>query len=307
MKKILVTGSNGLLGTALKKILGAGHIYHTRKDCDLLNYEDTFNYIKHHVEVNGVDTIIHAAARVGGVKANLENNEQFFHENYYISNNVLKCAYELHIDNFVNVLSTCIFPDSNIVYPLTRDQIDNGDPHFSNYGYSYAKRLSGYETKIFQKILNKNWFSIVATNLYGPNDNFNLENSHLIPGMIHRAYLAKQRNEPFVIWGDGSPLRQFVHSEDLAKLIIWSIDNWNSNEHCMMINEQEHSVLEIATIIKNKFEIADDMISFDTSKPKGQFKKPAATDIKDFEFMDIQNGISDTIDWFINNYNIARK
>jgi len=307
MKKILVTGSNGLLGTALKKILGPNHIYHTRQDCDLLNYTDTYEYISNQVKTNGVNTIIHTAARVGGVKANLENNNKFFYENYYISNNVIKSAFELNIDNFVNVLSTCIFPNDNITYPLTKNQIDNGAPHFSNYGYSYAKRLSGYETKIFQKILQKNWFSVVATNLYGPNDNFNLESSHLIPGMIHRAYLAKKNNEPFVIWGDGSPLRQFVHSEDLANLILWSIDNWCNYEHCMMINEKEYSVLQIANIIKNKFKISDNMMLFDKNKPKGQFRKPALSDVHHFKFKDIEVGISETIDWFISNYNEARK
>ena len=305
--KVLVTGSNGLLGKSLQKVLGPGHVYHTRQDCDLLNYTDTYNYIKDKVENEGVDTIIHVAARVGGVKANMENNETFFKENYYISNNVLKSAFELNITNFINVLSTCIFPNENITYPLTSDQIDNGKPHPSNYGYSYAKRLSGYETQIFREMTGNNWFSVVATNLYGKYDNFNLESSHLIPGMIHRAYLAKQNNEPFVIWGDGSPLRQFVLADDLAELLVWSIDNWNSGEHCMMVNTTEVSVLEISKIIQQKFNISDSMIQFDPSKPKGQFKKPATTDVSHFEFTPLSNGISDTIDWFIDNYNTTRK
>ena len=306
--KVLVTGSSGLLGSALKKILGPGHIYHTRQDCDLLDYEKTLAYITNAVNTNGVDTIIHAAARVGGVKANMENNDLFFKDNYYISSNVLKSAYELNIKNFVNVLSTCIFPDINITYPLTSDQIDNGAPHSSNYGYSYAKRLAGYETEIFRNMTKNNWFSIVATNLYGPHDNFDLENSHLIPGMIHRAYLAKKNNEIFSIWGDGSPLRQFVHADDMATLIIQSLDNWQGqSNHCMMINEREVSILEISKIITNKFKIPDDKIAFDPTKPKGQFRKPAKSDVNHFTFKSIVDGIEDTIDWFINNYEIARK
>jgi len=305
--KILITGSNGLLGSALKKILGKGHIYHTRKDCDLLDFKKTLAYIKDKVENEGVDTIIHAAARVGGVKANMENNELFFKENYYISNNVLKSAYELDIKNFINVLSTCIFPDKNVIYPLTPDQIDKGMPHPSNYGYAYAKRLSGYETKIFRDMTKNNWFSIVATNLYGPHDNFNLESSHLIPGMIHRAYLAKKNNTVFDIWGDGSPLRQFVHSEDLAALIIQSIDTWNQEEHCMMVNEQEVSILEISKIITDKFKIPPNKIVFDPTKPRGQFRKPASSDVSDFKFKSIVDGINETIDWFIKNYDTTRR
>jgi GDP-L-fucose synthase len=82
-----------------------------------------------------------------------------------------------------------------------------------------------------ENLTNLNWFNIVPTNVYGPNDNFHLEHSHMIPGMIHRAYLAKKNNEKFVIWGDGSPLRQFIHSEDLANNIIWSIENWKEDKH----------------------------------------------------------------------------
>jgi len=305
--KVLVTGAGGLLGNALQKVLGSQHIYHTRADCDLLNYEDTYNYIKDKVENHGVDTIIHAAARVGGVKANMENNDTFFKENYYISNNVLKSAFELNIKNFINVLSTCIFPNENITYPLTPEQIDNGKPHPSNYGYSYAKRLSGYETQIFREITGNNWFSVVATNLYGAHDNFNLESSHLIPGMIHRAYQSKQSGEPFVIWGDGAPLRQFVLADDLAELLVWSIDNWNNSEHCMMVNSKEVSVLEISKIIQKKFEIPDDMIQFDKSKPAGQFKKPAISDVTHYSFKPLDIGINETIDWFVNNYNTLRK
>jgi GDP-L-fucose synthase len=305
--KVLVTGSNGLLGRALKKVLGDGHIYHTREDVDLTNYEETFNYLQDKVLNEGVDTVIHTAARVGGVSANMNNNQSFFDDNYIINSNVIKACSILQIDNFVNILSTCIFPHENIVYPLTSEQIDNGAPHPSNYGYSYAKRLSGYETQIFRNVLNKNWYSVVPTNLYGPHDNFNLEDSHLIPGMIHRAYLAKQNNEKFVIWGDGSPLRQFVYSEDMAKLIVWSLNNWGSEKHCMMIDETEVSVMEVANIISKKFGFSNEDLIFDDTKPKGQFRKPAASDIKDFNFKPIEDGINETIDWFITNYETARK
>jgi GDP-L-fucose synthase len=130
----------------------------------------------------------------------------------------------------------------------------------------------------------------------------------MIPGMIHRAYLAKKNNENFVIWGDGTPLRQFIHSEDLAKNIIWALKNWNSETHFMAINEQEVSVMEIAKIITEKFELAEDQLIFDSSKPKGQFRKPAKTDIpSNFDFINLKQGIFETIDWFVENYSNARK
>ncbi len=264
-------------------------------------------YIKNKIENDGVNTIIHCAAKVGGIKANMDSNEEFFKINYHINNNILKVAAEFKVENFVNVLSTCIFPSDNIEFPLTPEQIDRGKPHNTNYGYSYAKRLSGYETKIFRNVLNKNWFSVIPTNLYGRHDNFNLETSHLIAGMIHRAYLSKINNEKFVIWGDGKQLRQFVHSDDLADLILWSLENWKSEEHCMLINETEISVLEIANLIKKKFEFNDGDIVFDLSKPKGQHRKPAISHVNNYKFKPIEEGINETIDWFIKNYNTIKK
>lgn len=302
-KKILVTGSDGLLGSALKKILGENHVYHTKNDCDLTNSFETEKYITDQVKNFKVNTIIHCAARVGGIQANTNNNLGFFIDNFEINKNVLKSAFKNNIPNFVNILSTCIFPNENIIYPLTPDQIDNGAPHPSNYGYSYAKRLSWYETKIFRKMTKNNWISVVPTNLYGPNDNFHLESSHLIPGMIHRAFLAKKNNTKFVVWGDGTQLRQFVYSEDLAKLIIWSLDNWNKEEPCMLIDEKEVSILDIVKIIIKRFEIDESDIIFDDTKPKGQFKKPAISHVKEYNFKKLETGINETINWFIENYN----
>jgi GDP-L-fucose synthase len=205
-------------------------------------------------------------------------------------------------------MSTCIFPDKNIVFPLTPEQIDNGDPHFSNHGYSYAKRLSGYETNMINKILGSNWVSVIPTNVYGQHDNFHLEEGHMIPAMIHRAYLSKKNKEKMVIWGDGSPLRQVIYSQDLAKLILWSLDNWKNELPFMAINKHEHSILEIAKVICNYFEIPNEDLIFDETKPMGQFRKPAITNAPDeFIFTDLKLGIEKTIDWFINNYENIRK
>jgi GDP-L-fucose synthase len=306
--KVLVTGSNGLLGTALKKLLGEGHIYHTRRDADLTNEIITKEYITYHVKNSDVDTIIHCAAMVGGVQANSINNETFFIENYKINNNVINSAFINGVKNFVNLSSTCIFPDSNITYPLTADQIDIAPPHPSNHGYSYAKRLSGYQTKIIRQLTGNNWITIVPTNVYGPNDNFHPDHSHMIPGIIHRAYNCKQNNEDFVIWGDGSPLRQFIHSKDLAKVILWAIDNWNSDVPFMAVNDNEHSVMDIVKIVAKKFGIQNDNLIFDETKPRGQFRKPAKSDIpKDYQYINLEKGITETIEWFINNYKTLRK
>jgi GDP-L-fucose synthase len=306
--KVLVTGSNGLLGNALKELLGNDHIYHTRNDVDLLDERMTKEYITYHVKNSKIDTIIHCAAKVGGVQVNSNNNESFFIENYKINNNVIYSSFENNVKNFVNLSSTCIFPDVNITYPLTANQIDIAPPHSSNYGYSYAKRLSGYQTKIFRQLTGYNWITVVPTNVYGPHDNFHPDHSHIIPGIIHRAYNCNKNNEKFVVWGDGSPLRQFIHSKDLAKNIIWAINNWNSDIPFMAVNNNEYSVMDVVKIVTKKLDIKSNRLIFDETKPRGQFRKPAKSDIpENYEYIDLEQGINETIDWFIKNYNILRK
>lgn len=304
--KILVTGANGLLGNSFRSVLGQEHIFHTREQADLLNPSQTHSYLEYQCRENGVDTIIHAAAVVGGLQANLDGNNRFFIENFQINSNVLSSAFDLGVKNLVNVLSTCIFPHEGITYPLTKDQIDLGPPHPSNSGYAYAKRLGGHQTKILGEAGSRNWFSVVPTNLYGPHDNFNMRTSHLVAGMIHRAYLAKKNGEKFLVWGDGSPLRQFIYSDDLARMILWALDNWESKDHLMSVNEEELSVLEVAHIICEKLKIPKEDIIFDPDKPKGQFRKPAKSDFPEFEFTPFKDGISTTVDWFIENYNNSR-
>jgi GDP-L-fucose synthase len=307
IRKYLVTGSNGLVGSAIRELIGDGHVYHDRSKADLLDKEETFNFFKKAVD-EGVNSVIHCAARVGGVKANSSDNIGFFDDNMTITDNVISACYDLGIENFVNLLSTCIFPDKEIEYPLTADQIENGAPHPSNYGYSYAKRFSGYKTRTYRNITGRNWINVVPTNVYGDRDNYNLDNSHVIPGMIHKAYLASLSNSDFTIWGDGTPLRQFIHAKDLARNVIWAIDNWKSEDHFMCINEQEHSIKDIAFMVAENFGIERSRILFDEDQPKGQHRKPAKTDIpSEYDFISIERGIADSCKWFKDNYSTARK
>lgn len=304
--KTLITGSNGLLGSALKKQIGEGHIYHTRYDCDLRNYNDT-NYYFFSLKEKP-ETLIHCAAKVGGVQANMNDNKGFFNENNWINNNIIDNAIKYNIKNVVSILSTCIFPDKEVTYPLTADQIDNGKPHNSNHGYSYAKRLLYHNTKYAREVTGNNWISIIPTNIYGENDYFNLENSHLVPALIRKAYEASVNGQDFVVWGNGTPLRQFIYSEDLAKVILWAIDNWNSAEPMMAVNENEYSIKQIVDIIAERFKISPERIKYDKTKPNGQFRKPAKSNVpSDFKFTSLDKGINKTIDWFLNNLEQIRK
>ena len=147
-----------------------------------------------------------------------------------------------------------MFPDK-VEYPLTADKLDLGPPHNSNYGYAYAKRLLGYQTKIYRNAIKKNWISVVPTNLYGPKDNFHLENSHLVPALIRKAYECSLTGGDFNVWGDGSPMRQFVYSEDMSKIVQWAINEWKNEKPLMAINEKEYTIKEIVNIIADRFNI----------------------------------------------------
>ena len=306
MENILVTGANGMLGSALGgeiKNLGFNFIPHTRKVSELGSGGISDSELHDYILENEVDTIIHTAAKVGGVQANMSNNDAFFDKNIEINDSVLKVAKETNVKNLVSILSTCIFPNDNVTYPLTADQIDNGSPHPSNSGYSYAKRMLYYQTKMYRGYTGWNWISIVPTNLYGNSDNYHLEYSHLIPALIRKAYEASLSGDKFYVWGDGTPLRQFLHADDLSKVTLWAIDNWNSDKPFMAVNPTEYSIKEVADIIADRFGLLD-RVEYQTDKPKGQLRKPAVTDIPDdFTFISLEEGLHSSIDWFIDNYN----
>lgn len=297
---MIITGGNGLLGSTFK---GNNVELHNREKANLLEIDKSFIYFQEMRKKH--DTIIHTAAKVGGVKANMDNNELFFRENKIINDTVIELAKYLDYKNMVTILSTCIFPNDNVNYPLTSDQIENGKPHNSNYGYSYAKRLLNYQTKMYRDMTGNNWYSIIPTNLYGENDNYDINNGHIIPSLIHKAYLADRDGTSFEVWGDGTPLRQFMFVEDLRDITLWSVDNWKQDKPLMAVNEKEHTIKEVVDIISDRFNIKNTI--YNRNMPKGQHKKPAKSDLPNWEYTSLEEGINKTIDYFIKNYENVRK
>jgi GDP-L-fucose synthase len=310
MKKILITGGSGLVGNAIKTIANNycyEFIFLSSKDCDLTNYTATLNTFSIYMP----DCVIHLAACVGGLFKNMKHKVDMFEKNILINTNVLKVCHEIKVKKVVSCLSTCIFPDKT-TYPIDETMLHNGPPHFSNDAYAYAKRMLDIQSRAYQEQYNDNFVCVIPTNIYGPHDNFNLQDSHVIPGLIHKCYLAKQKGEPFIIAGSGTPLRQFIYSEDLAKLILWALENYNEIEPIILSvpDDNEKSINFIATTIAKKFNYENNMM-FDKEKPDGQFKKTANNSkllglIQNFEFTPIEDGISKTIDWFEYNYDNCR-
>jgi len=309
MKKILVTGGSGLIGSALKKIssnYSYEFIFLNSKDADLTNQEAT----KILFDLHKPDYVIHLAANVGGLFKNMNYKVDMFEKNLMINYNVIKSCYENNVEKSINCLSTCIFPNKT-TYPINEDMLHNGPPHNSNDAYAYAKRMLEVQTTIYNNEKDTNYICVIPTNIYGEGDNYSLENGHVIPALIHRCYLAKKNNEDFIVKGSGKPLRQFIYSQDLAKLFMWTLENFREKTPLILSVKDEISIEKVAILISKEFNYEYRM-KFDTSFSDGQFKKTADNTklmnlIGDFQFTPIEEGIKNSVKWFIENYDTARK
>jgi len=305
--KVLVTGGTGLVGKNLQGMC-PNFIYLSSKNCNLLNYEETKNVFESHKPTH----VIHLAAKVGGLYMNLEHNFEMLHDNLLINMNVMRVCKDMKIKNFIGCLSTCIFP-AKVKYPITEDQLHNGPPHPSNEGYSYGKRMLEPFCRQMNKLDGYNYRCIIPTNVYGKFDNFHLKHSHVIPGLIHKCYLAKKNGTPFKIMGTGKALRQFIYAEDLA-YIIRHLVHFYDGEHKNIICSSDitdevsikHIVEKIAEIMKY------DNIVYDESFSDGQYKKTVdnkilKTIVPSIKFVDIDRGLTKTIKWFCENFETVRK
>jgi GDP-L-fucose synthase len=309
--KILVTGGSGLIGSAIKEIsisYDYEFIFMSSSICDLTDYNQTFNFFN----CNKPDYVIHLAACVGGLFKNMNYKVDMLEKNLLINFNVVKVCHEIGVKKMIACLSTCIFPDKTI-YPINETMLHQGPPHVSNDAYAYAKRMLEIHCNAYNKQYDDNFICVIPTNIYGLHDNFNLEDAHVIPSLIHKCYLAKQNNKQFIVAGTGKPLRQFIYSTDLAKLIMWVLENYNKKESIILsVNlDDEVSIRDIAEYIAKKFNYIDNLI-FDTEKSDGQYKKTADNSklmslIGDFTFTKIDYGLNKTIDWFMKNYVNIRK
>ena len=308
--KILVTGGSGLVGSAIKQISNNypnyEFIFVSSKDYDLTQYSQT-RLMLYKTEP---DCIIHLAANVGGLYKNMNKKVEIFEDNLSINFNIVKCANELKIKKLIACLSTCVFPDKT-TYPIDENMLHDGPPHISNEGYAYTKRMLEVHIRKYREQYNRDYICITPCNIYGPNDNFNLKESHVIPGLIHQCYISIIENRELVVKGDGSPLRQFIFSEDLAILIIDLLKKKLNQSNIIIAPEKEHSIKEVAKIIKESFHLKKN-IRFDDKYSNGQYKKTASNKIllglvPEFRFTDLGYGIRETISWFVNNYETCRK
>jgi GDP-L-fucose synthase len=256
------------------------------------------------------DGVIHCAAKVGGLGSNMNYKGEFFYDNIMMNTNVIEGARLSKVKNLVAFLSTCVFP-YNVEYPLTEKKIHLGPPHFSNDAYAYAKRMADVQIRAYKEQYGLNYKTVIPSNIYGPNDNYDLVNGHVLPSLIHKCYLARENKTPLTIWGSGKPLREFIFSKDVAKLTEWVLHNYNENEPIILSTSEEVSINDVVGIIVELMNFKGDVI-FDSSKPDGQFRKPSDNSkiknyLSEFQFTPLYTGLKETIEYFEKNYNLVRK
>lgn len=299
----LVLGGSGMLGSVVDFGLKP-----TRQELDILNYDSLHEYII----ANDVDEIIHAAGAVGGVKANNDYMYDFFMDNIRMNVNVIRACKEHKIKKATFFLSTCVFPN-HASLPLVEGAIHQGEPHPTNFGYAYAKRMLEVGSRCLLKQYGIHTSCIIPCNMYGENDNYHLENGHVIPSLIHRCYLAKKNNADFIVWGSGKAEREFLYARDMANVLKLLHSNTNQSIPHLMIVSPEiiHSISEVVYCIVKHIGFQGKVV-FDSTKSEGIMKKNTDNSLfrkhfPDFKFTDLDTGLANSIEYFVKNYEKVRK
>jgi GDP-L-fucose synthase len=301
--KILVAGGSGLVGSAIVRELQKTDldVYGvSSKNVNFLDRNSTFEFISDYKP----DVIIDAAAKVGGIGGNDAHPVEFLSQNIQIQCNLMDAAHNARVSKFVFLASSCIYP-RDCPQPIKEEYIMTGKLEESNSAYAMAK-LSGIElVKSYRKQFSHKWISVMPTNIYGPNDNFDLETSHVFPALIRKFVDAKNSNlESVMLWGTGNPKREFLHADDLARAIIKCLDSYDSNDQ---INVGTGTDITIKNLAK-KIALAagyQGEIKWDTSRKDGTPQKvldiSKITSLGWSPSIDLDEGIETTMNWYLEN------
>ena len=300
---ILVAGGTGLVGSAIVrefKRVNRDVVGISSKDVNLLDRDKTFAYIK---KLNPT-AIIDAAAKVGGIGGNNSFPVEFLTQNLQIQSNLMDAAHAAKTEKFVFLGSSCIYP-RNCPQPIKEDYLLTGELEQTNSAYAIAK-IAGIELiKSYRKEYGYKWISIMPTNLYGPNDNFDLETSHVLPALIRKFIEAKQNNKSEVsVWGSGTPLREFLHTDDLAKAILLCMEKYDGAQQINVGSGVEISILDLAHKIAEKVGFAGSIV-MDANKPDGTPRKVLdITKVSNLGWkptISLDQGIASTVEWYLQN------
>lgn len=291
--KILVTGGSGMVGRSLKQYIPDA-TYVSSIDYNLTDMSEVIKMYEQHKPV----AVIHLAARVGGIIDNITYPADYYDQNVLMNTLVLKYAYVYGVRRFIGVLSTCIYPDNISSYPITEDMLHDGPPAVTNFSYGYAKRSLAVQIDAYNAQYDTNYQYLTPCNLYGEYDKYG-SNSHFVAALIKKIHLAKVSGEKKItLMGDGSPLRQFMHSDDFAYVIDYCLKNDIFTNMNVAVKENL-SIKEMAEIAKKAMDAEDIEIEFDITKPNGQLRKDVSIDlllesIPSFNPINLLDGIQKT-------------
>ena len=302
--KIFVAGHRGLVGSALVRAL-TNHgftnlITRTREELDLMNFEAVQEFFT----TDEPAYVFLAAAKVGGIYANNTLGADFIYENLTIQNNVVKSAHDVKVKKLLFLGSSCIYP-RNCPQPMKEAYFLDGKPEITNIPYAAAKIAGILMCQAFQKQYGDNFISVMPTNLYGPNDNFDLKTSHVFPALIRKFYDAKQALAPSVTgWGSGTPRREFLHVDDLASACIFLMQNYDDPEIINIGTGTDISIREFAEMVREVAKF-NGTITWDSSKPDGTPQK--LLDVSKINALgwqakvSLRQGIAETYEWYTQN------
>ena len=301
--KIVVAGSTGLVGSAITRALmgrGQSVIGINRKVVDLLDRKATFEFIK----AANPDLVIDAAAIVGGIAANNNFPVDFLSKNIQIQNNLMDAAHAANVERFVFLGSSCIYP-RDCEQPIKEEYLMTGPLEQTNSAYAVAK-IAGVELiRSYRKQFNRKWISLTPTNMYGPNDNFDLESSHVLPALINRFVTATKNGDHSVtLWGTGSSKREFLHVDDLASATLLAVEKYDDGAHLNVGTGEDLPIADLASMI-SRLSGFSGKIQWDNSKPDGTPRKVLdVTKMKNLGWapaISLETGIASTIEWFRDN------
>lgn len=304
-KRVCVTGGDGFLGSFVQKTLkehGATEIFIPTIDkYDLTDINDVRRMLKD----SQPDLIIHLAALAGGIGANRARPAEFFYKNLMMGVPLLHEAWEQGVSKFVAIGTICAYPKFTPV-PFKEENLWEGYPEETNAPYGLAKKMLLVQSQAYREQYDFNSIFLLPVNLYGPRDNFNLETSHVIPALIRKMIDAEDLGEEkVVLWGDGSPTREFFYAGDAARGIVLAAERYNSSEPVNLGAGMEISIKDLALLIAKLTGFSGEIV-WDTSKPNGQPRRALDTsrakEYFNFEAeMPFEEGLKETIQWFKEN------
>jgi len=300
---ILVAGGSGLVGSAIVrelKGLNQDVIGISSKDVDLLDRSKTFEFINNLRPT----AIIDSAAKVGGIGGNNSYPVEFLSQNLQIQSNLMDAAHAAKVLKFVFLGSSCIYP-RDCAQPIKEEYLLTGELEQTNSAYAVAK-IAGIELiKSYRKEYGYKWISVMPTNMYGPNDNFDLENGHVLPVLIRKFVEAKRSGSGNVtLWGSGAPLREFMHVDDFAKAVVFCMDKYDDSKQINVGSGREISIKDLAAKISKAVGFSGEII-WDSSKPDGTMRKVLdSSKIANLGWkplISLDQGIASTVEWYLQN------